>query len=146
MVAVCLDSSAVVSLLIQERGWQAVHAVLQRVDSAFLPCPGLAEVITTTREKGNVSTGPEIAEALRGQGVEFAQSTEADLIEAADLLEMSATHPGPPGRNGRPATLSMADALIIAAAQRLGAPVLTRDRYWSDLAHAGLIRVTIHTF
>ena len=146
MGTVCLESSALITFILREPGWHAVEAIIRRADRTVLPSPGLTEVIDRSRAKGNASTGPQIAAALSAVGVEFEPATETDLIEAADLIEMSRAHPGPADRRGRPATLSIADAMIIAAVQRLSVPVVTRDRYWSDLAKARLISAEVHAF
>lgn len=146
MVALVFDSSPLITYVVQERRWQAVEELLRRADQAVLPTPGLTEVIKKSRDKGNTGTGSEIAAALTGLGVLFEPATTDDLIAAADLLEMSAHHPGRASRTGAPSTLSIADALILAAATRLGHPVVTRDRYWADLAQKKLVAVPIHTF
>lgn len=104
------------------------------------------EVISVARRKGNVASGPEIAEALEARGVGFEPLTTADLVEAADLWEMSRAHPGPKGRNGQPSLLSTADALILAVAQRMARPVITRDAYWNDLHEQGLLATKVIIF
>lgn len=147
MTAVSLDASAILTLVLQERGWQAVDAVVSRAELATLPAPGLTEVLYKAREKGNTSTGPEIAKALAAQGLRYEMATEDDLIDAADLVEMSRVNPGTPTAPSRTGpTLSLGDALILAVAQRLGHPVITRDLYWAELAERGLISIDVRTF
>jgi predicted nucleic acid-binding protein len=46
--------------------------------------------------------------------------------------------------NGRGWTL--ADALILAMAERLECAVVTRDKYWRSLADDGLLGITVLTF
>jgi PIN domain nuclease of toxin-antitoxin system len=147
VTGVTLESSAVLTLVLQERGWQAVQAVLSKAEPAVLPSPGLTEVIYKAREKGNISTGPQIAQALAAQGLRFEMANEEDLVDAADLIEMSRTDPGTPPAAGKPPpTLSLGDALILAIAQRLGHRTVTRDAYWGELAARGLITVDVSTF
>lgn len=100
-----------------------------------------------TREKGNTSTGPEVASALAAQGLKYEMATEDDLIDAADLVEMSRANPGTPVASGQPRpTLSLGDALILAVAQRLGHQIITRDLYWAELSERGLVSIPVRTF
>lgn len=69
MGTVCLDSSALITFILQEPAWQAVEAIIRRADRTVLPSPGLTEVIDRSRVKGNASTGPQIAAALSAVGV-----------------------------------------------------------------------------
>lgn len=133
MTAVCLDSSVVLVWILQERGWQAVDRLLTRSDvEPVVPGPALTEVVLTARRKGNRSTGEKIRDTLEAFGVRFDAPTTADLLRAAQLLEASASSPGPAGES-----LSLADGLIISVAERLGCPLISRDTYWSLLAHEG---------
>jgi PIN domain nuclease of toxin-antitoxin system len=84
------------------------------------------------RSKGNVSTGPQLLLALQGFGTRVEHPVDADLLRAAELLEVSQTHPGTSG-----ATLSLGDASILAVVERLDISVISKDRYWSELADAG---------
>ncbi len=143
---ICVDSSTLLTYVMQEQRWQTVEALLGRAANVALPAPGLTEVISVARRKGNLATGPEIARALEAQGVQFEPPSTADLIEAADLWEMSQAHPGPKGRDGRPAHLSNADALILAIAQRMTRPIVTRDAYWQDLHDQGLLTTKVVYF
>ena len=74
---------------------------------------------------------------------------DADLIRCAELLERSVAPPGPAasavGSRSR-SILSLADGLILAIVERLGVPVVTRDRYWSDFAEEGHTRARVVTF
>ena len=141
-----MDSSTLLTYAMQEQRWQAVETLLGGAANVVLSTPGLTEVISVARRKGNVATGPEIARALEAQGVHVEPSSTADLIEAADLWEMSQGHPGPKGRDGRPAHLSMAGALILAIAQRIARPIVTRDAFWHDLYDQGLLTTKVVHF
>lgn len=56
-------------------------------------------------------------------------------------------HPGPvhPATGSR-STLSLADSLILAVAERLHSPAVSRDRYWHWLEDKGLIAVPVRSF
>lgn len=143
---ICVDSSTLLTYVLQEPRWQAVETILSRASSVVLPAPGLMEVISVAQRKGNVATGSEIAQGLEGRGVQFGPLCTADLVEAADLWEMSRAHPGPKGRNGQSSLLSTADALILAVAQRMARPVITRDAYWNVLHEQALLTTKVLVF
>lgn len=140
MTEAILDSSAVVTVLLQERGWQAIQRVLSNpgVD-AILAGPALTEVITVARRKGNRSSGDEIWAALAALGVRVEHATDDDLLRAAELIELSESNPGPDD-----ATLSLGDALILSIGERLGCTVITRDTYWKWMVEQGLIALNVH--
>ncbi|MGH8870008.1 MAG: PIN domain-containing protein [Actinomycetes bacterium] len=143
-----LDSSSVLTWVLQEPRWQAVDAMLRAEDAEpVLPGPALTEVIHIARRKGNASSGPKIAAVLTGQGFAVEHPVDADLVRAAELLEVSAANPGEQRRSGQPPpTLSLGDALILAVVERLGCPVVTRDGYWSWFAEQGLTPVKVVAF
>lgn len=142
-----LDSSAVIKWVLQERGWQAVDRVMQdaRTD-CVIAGPALTEIIFRARARGNASDHQQIASALRAQGIRVEPAIEEDLIRAAELLETSAAHPGPPKNPTDPGpTLSLGDATILAVSERLGATVLTGDTYWEWMIDQGLLDLKVHT-
>lgn len=142
MTEVCLDSSAILVWVLQERGWQAIDRILSRDDvDTVVPGPALTEVVLTARRKGNRSTGDEVLETLEAFGCRVEAPATEDLLRAAALIEASTTHPGPSGE-----TLSLADGLIIAVAERLGSPLVSRDTYWSLFAHDGHTTARVTTF
>lgn len=145
MTTVVLDSSAVVTWILQERGWHAIDAILARGVDVVLPGPALTEVIDVARRRGNRSTPQQLADAVQAQGVRIEPSTIADLVRAAELAELARGHPGEYGA-GRVMTLSLGDTLILAAAERLGAPVVTRDRYWTWLRDRGVLDLQVVEF
>lgn len=141
----CLDSSAVCTVLLQERGWQAIlNAVSRSEVDGVLPGPVLAESIEVARRKGNRSAPSQIAEALTAMGLRVERPTVGDVVRAAELRELSNANPGPPSpRTGRASTLSLGDALILAVTERLGCLVLTRDNYWLWMVENGLLDVRV---
>jgi predicted nucleic acid-binding protein len=135
----------VCTLLLQERGWQAIYHALQRPEvEGIMPGPALTESIRVSRRKGNASRPRQIAEALAALGLRVEHPTESDLIRAAELIEISEDNPGPaPPHSGQEATLSLGDALILAVTERLGCMVLTRDRYWKWMVDEGHLAIRI---
>lgn len=143
--ALCLDSSVLCTLLLQERGWQAIHRTVQREDVAgILPGPVLTESISVARRKGNQSSSTQIHQALTSLGLRVEHPTDDDLVRAADLIEISDRNPGPPpSHTQHDATLSLGDALILAVTERLNCMVLTRDTYWKWMVDQGLLDVKV---
>lgn len=147
-MAVVLDSSTVLTWILQEPRWQVVDQLLQQSSTdPVLPTPGLAEVVAMARKKGNQTTGPDLASTLSGVGIRFEEFTADDGVVAAGLREMSDANPGPVNpRTGNPSTLSLGDTCILAVAIRLGTAVLTRDQHWAWLKSRGLLPVNIQAF
>ena len=148
MTAFALDSSTVLTWVLQEQRWHSVAQMLHGPGAEpLLPGPVLTEVIKTARAKGNASSPAQIAAALKGQGMVVVHPQDGDLIRCAELLELSAANPGKPDSAAESrATLSLADGLILAIVERLGVPVVTRDRYWQDFAERGHTRARVVTF
>ena len=142
MQGLCLDSSVVLTVILQERGWKPILAVLQHADvDVVLPGPCLTETIDVARRRGNQSSGKQLHATLTSLG-RIEHPTDADLVRAAELLEVSERNPGPP-KGSYPSTLSLGDALILAITERLEFMVLTRDDYWRWMVDQGLLHVTI---
>ncbi len=148
MTAFALDSSTVLTWVLQEPRWQSVEKMLHSPGAEpLLPGPVLTEVIKRARAKGNVSSPAQIGATLKGQGMLVVHPKDDDLIRCAELLESSVANPSPSGSTtGSTSTLSLADGLILAIVERLGVPVVTRDLYWNDFAEQGLTRARVVTF
>lgn len=145
MIGVVFDSSAIVTLLLQERGWQGIQNVLTNPEvTAVLAGPTLTEAISVARRKHNQSTGEQIWEALSALGARIEHPTDQDLIRAAELIEISDDNPGPPHpKTGIEGTLSLGDALIVAVAERLEYRVLTHDTYWEWMVEQDLLDIKV---
>ncbi|MFJ9694691.1 PIN domain-containing protein [Kitasatospora sp. NPDC101183] len=146
-----LDAGAVLAWMADEPGAERVDDVL---DGARLPTVCLTEVLRRAQAYGHPSPPRRIADDLVGAGLIIVEDvTQADAVRAAELRHLSYTtrprwteddlrHT----RSARPGTLSTADSLCIAVAERLDLPVLTTDRAWSVVERlAGGFRVeTVH--
>ncbi len=145
MTTFALDSSAVLAWILQERGrWKLVDAVLNEADAdPVLPGPVLTEVIVTAHRRGNTSSAQHISDTLTAIGMRVEPAHDADLLRAAELIELSDGHPGKHGLTAERTTLSLGDALILAVTERLGVKILTKDRYWTQFAANGHTRVGI---
>lgn len=144
-IQLCLDSSVVCTLVLQEQGWRAIHNMLQSPQvQACLPGPALTETIAVVRRKGNATPPDQLYAAFMALGWRVEHPTDPDLVRAAELIEISTDNPGPPtGHGDRPSTLSLGDALILAISERLGYKVLTRDTYWKWMVDEKLIAIGV---
>ncbi|GAB3170077.1 hypothetical protein GCM10027059_36010 [Myceligenerans halotolerans] len=140
-----LDSSVVCTLILQERGWDAIHRTIQRPEvNGYLPGPVLTETIAVVRRKGNQSSPEQIRQALLALGVSVLHPTDEDLVRAAELIEVSDDNPGPqPKYSDQEATLSLGDAMILAITEGRGYKVLTRDTYWKWMADEKLLDIGV---
>lgn len=144
-IEVAVDSSVLCALLLQEPGWQTIRGFLARPDVAvMLAGPVLTEAIEVTRRKGNQSSADQLHQTIQAQGMRVEHPTDDDLVRAAELLELSKGNPGPPHpRSSLPVTLSLGDSLILAIAERCGASVLTRDKYWKWMVDQNLLKLRV---
>ena len=116
-MSVVLDASAVLVLLLDEPGAEVVAPVLSE---AVLSAVNLAEVLSKlTDRRADVS---RLAEDLAAAGVLVEPMTAADAAQVAELRRID---------QGR--LLSLGDRCCLALGRRLGLPVVTADRAWSEL-------------
>ena len=144
-IDLCLDSSAVCTLILQERGWDAIHRTVKRPEvNGYLPGPALTETIAVARRKGNRSSAEQIYQALVALGLSVLHPTDEDLVRAAELIEISEDNPGPPPKHSdNETTLSLGDSMILAITELRGFKVLTRDTYWKWMVDEGLIDIGV---
>ena len=116
-MSVVLDASAVLVLLLDEPGAEAVSAVL---GDGVLSTVNLAEVLSTLTDRGADVAG--LTDHLAAAGVLIEPMTEADAAQVAELRRLD---------RGR--LLSLGDRCCLALGRRLAVPVLTADRAWSEL-------------
>lgn len=120
-----LDASALLAYFQNEPGATKVEDALER--EAAISVVNVAEILGKLAEVG-ISPTEAIArvDALAEVLVVYPLTNE-DLIESARLRPVT-----------KSAGLSLADRICIALARRLGVPVLTTDRAWSNLKLDGL--------
>jgi PIN domain nuclease of toxin-antitoxin system len=121
---VVLDASAVLALLYQEPGGQAVAAHLP---GALISAVNLSEVAAKLADD-SIPPG-DIAVTLGGLGLDV-QPFDAAMAVAAGLLRPATRHLG----------LSLGDRACLALAQSVQGVALTTDRAWSRFAGVELIR------
>ena len=117
MSEIVLDASALIAVLREEPGAEAVEAVL---DDAAISTVNLSEVQAKLVEHG---TPPDIA---------WSWLVDLDL----DVLDFDAPQARVAGdlrALTRSRGLSLADRACLALARILGAPAMTADRAWSGL-------------
>lgn len=112
-----LDASALIALLRDEPGAQAVERLLGR---AVMSVVNWAEVLQRFRAHGVETAGKR--ESVEALGVRIVGFTPEDAEVVAELWEAT-----------RAAGLSLADRACLALARRLALPAHTADREWRKL-------------
>lgn len=147
MDKLAFDSSALLTWILQERGWRAIQAILQSDEfQLVMPGPVLLECIYRAREKGNASSPDEIATTLEAQGLVVEPAQRDDLVAAAWYREVSSKYPYEDAGTGNVHSLSLADCMVLAVCKRLECRVVTRDQYWSWLQRERLLDVEVVSF
>ncbi len=136
-----LDASALLAVLFQETGRDTVEAILDTGHAAATSL-GVAEALNVCRRKEHELNQATLRILLSASNLHIEPVIADDAFQIATLLAQAdayrSTH-----RGGRGMTMSIADATCIAIAQRLQIPVITSDRYWSEV---GLDDVDIRQF
>jgi PIN domain nuclease of toxin-antitoxin system len=126
-MAVVLDTSAVVAVLLGEPGHDAVSPLLRE---AAISTVNLAEIATVFTRRGHFDDDiREMIAALELETIAF----DAELAMTSGLIAPLT----------RQAGLSLADRACLALAKRLGARVLTTDRVWARVATAVGVEIEV---
>jgi len=112
---VIVDSSALVSLLLREEGWQRIAAALSAHPRVAIGAPTLTETAIVLHAKGALPT--LLPATLLRIGMEVVAYTERHALVAADAY---ATY----GRGRHPASLNFGDCMTYAVARLAQAPLL----------------------
>lgn len=108
------------------------HDIIQQLlPYAVIPVSCLTESIYKTRHKDNY----DIAEQLRAAGVTFEDFGISDALRAGQLIADSLSL-------GEANSLSLADGICIAIAERLGLALVSNDQYWETLD----VKVEVHSY
>ena len=113
-----LDSSAVLALLLAERGSERVQAALP---GALLSTVNLAEVVTKLCERGMPAAAA--GAAVEAIGVELVNFTGEHALLTGELRTRT-----------RSAGLSLGDRACLSLAQLYGVPALTADAAWASVS------------
>jgi PIN domain nuclease of toxin-antitoxin system len=125
MAKAVLDASAVLALLVGEKGSEQVKPLL---GSVLVSAVNLAEVLAKLADRG---VSPEEQRQIReGLDVEVREFDERSARTSAGLRSATRTH-----------GLSIGDRACLALALQESLPVLTTDRTWSKLALGIEVRV-----
>jgi ribonuclease VapC len=117
MADIVLDASAILALLRNERGSEAVGAIIA---NGLVSTVNLSEVVAKLVERGTAAADAvDIVESLPFEIADF----DTELALAAGLMWM----------RGKKVGLSLGDRACLALAERHRLPVITADRNWRDL-------------
>ncbi|UQA55988.1 type II toxin-antitoxin system VapC family toxin [Polyangium aurulentum] len=118
-----LDASALLAFLNEEPGADAVEGALGK--GALISIVNWAEVISKAAEMG--ADPVRVRDELVQMGV-LGKALQIVTLMDEDALEMARLRPAT-----RSLGLSLGDRACLALGQRLGLPVLTADRLWSQV-------------
>jgi predicted nucleic acid-binding protein len=125
---IVVDPSVIVKWFVPEVGNAAAKALLSAADELIAPELARVEVASALIRKGigQEITGADVEKTLRAWSRALADGQifllpNADDIEAAAKLALELQHPLP-------------DCLYLAAAERLGVPLITADRAFARRA------------
>ncbi len=127
MTRIVLDASALLAMLLGERGGDRVKAML---DGALLSVVNLAEIVSYYAKLG-ASRG-DIEAMLRPLPIRVVP-VEAALSYEAGMLRKLTVQGG----------LSLGDRYCLALAKRENVPALTAERRWPDIAAAACVAVEL---
>lgn len=131
-----LDASALVAVLLQEPGHDAVEKVLD-TGRAVTTSIALAEALNVCRRKEHPLDASTLRTVLATRGLLVEPIVEADALAVAIILDIASRN------RATRASISLADATCLAAARRLDLPVVTGDRVWTELS---LDNLTVRLF
>ena len=124
-MSVVLDSSAVLALLWEEPGSEAVAEVLP---GASISAVNFSEVVAKLTDRGLV--GPEVQGLLADLALNVVAFDEAQALEAGGLRGATRSH-----------GLSIGDRVCLALGRMRRLPVFTADRAWLNLDAGAEVRL-----
>jgi PIN domain nuclease of toxin-antitoxin system len=114
-----LDAAAVLAVVLEERGADAIRFAVAEANVAAISAVNLSEIAAKLHDAG--------ASHLIAAGLSALDLTVV-AFDGADALAAGALRPAT-----RPAGLSLGDRACLALAMRLDAPAITTDRAWAGL-------------
>ena len=129
-----LDASALVILILKQKGWSAVEKILESGNVLTTPT-GLAEAFSVCQRRKTGFSRTEIWSIFESLGLEIEPLTVEDAVEIAYLQEYALQVAEKQNDSG---SLSLGDACCLAVAKRLGAVVVASDRFWDLLKIQGV--------
>lgn len=131
---ILLDASALVILILKQKGWPAVEEILQS-GKAVTTVTGLAEAFNVCRVRKTGFSRTDIWNTLESLGLTIEPLTADDAVEIAYLQEYAEKEAK---KHNHPGSLSLGDACCLAVGKRLGAVVIASDGFWDLLKIQGV--------
>jgi PIN domain nuclease of toxin-antitoxin system len=129
--AFVLDASALLAYLNDESGAAAVEEALAA--TVVISAANLAEALSKIAERGGDCRA--VVRELEQKGV-LGSLIEVEVLTAADAIAIAELRP-----TTRVHGLGLGDRACLALGRRLGLPVITADRDWTELAQAAGVQV-----
>ena len=131
---ILLDASALVILLLKQKGWPAVEKILQS-GKAVTTVTGLAEAFNVCRIRNTGFSRTDIWNSLESLGLTVEPLIADDAVEIAFLQEYAEKEAKKHHHSG---LLSLGDACCLAVGKRLGAFIVASDGFWDLLKIQGV--------
>jgi PIN domain nuclease of toxin-antitoxin system len=123
-----LDASALVALIMRERGHETVRKVVGA--GCVVPSTNMIEAVNLIRLKGYNRSAEDVVGDLVELGIEIEPVAADDVLEAVwQLRNAQAVAVKQPGFG----SLGLGDATCLAVAKRLELPVIVSDGTWEVL-------------
>ena len=115
-----IDSSALIAILFDERGWQELRRAIDTTTTASIPAPALTEtqLVVAGRGRDHSEGLKELLATLFSKGVGVASFEQ----KHADLTSIAREHYGK--GNGKGGLLNFGDLMVYAVAKDRGEPLL----------------------
>jgi PIN domain nuclease of toxin-antitoxin system len=127
-----LDASALISVVLKERGHEVLMKIIMAGSATTTPT-GLAEALIVCHRNGHLQSREELSNGLLDIGLTVEPIIEEDAVEMAYLLAKSDELP-----TKKVGSLSLGDAACLAVAHRLDATAVMSDDTWEILDIPGL--------
>jgi len=111
---ICVDSSALLAIVLQEPRGQECLEALQSNSGAVISAANLTEAIISSARRG---VDDELLALIRALGLEIAEVTEVSAMRAAEAYRRW-------GKSWHPASLNYGDCFAYELASRLACPLL----------------------
>lgn len=112
-----VDSSALVAILLQEEGWEALRSAVTGVDLVGVGAPTLLEVVLVVSGRARRDRSEDVREFVRDLGIVVIPFEEGHARAAAEAFARF-------GKGRHRAALNFGDCMSYAVAKLAGQPLL----------------------
>ncbi len=129
-----LDASALIALILRERGWKTIDA-LGQTGLAMTTSNALLETFEVCRMKNTGLSQSEILSLLTLKEINVVSVEEADAVEGGFIYRKAAEHNQ---KGGAHVSVSLGDVTLLAVGKRLDAIIVFSDNEWELIDLPGI--------